>query len=116
MALVLLWIPFIFIIQIIIIIESIVQGIVAHAAWINAAVGVLLAANLLFMVLLLLLWFVWRRNGRLDLANIDRHTGWRRLCLLGAKYLLPLGAAWEGLIALLCGLYLVIQPLQYLAP
>lgn len=116
MALILLWIPLILVIQVLIIAQSVLQGIVSLSPKINLVVGVLLAVNLLFMALLMLFWFLERRRGRLDRAYIDRCAGLQKLGLLATKYLLLPAAVWEGLMVLLCALYLVIQPLQYLTP
>ena len=116
MALIILWIPLILVIQVLIVAQSVLQGIVSLSPKINLVVGVLLAVNLFLMALLLLFWFLERKRGRLDRAYLDRCSGLQKLGLLAAKYLLLPAAAWEGLMALLCARFMLIQPRKYLPP
>lgn len=68
----------------------------AHAVWINLAVAVLLALNLLVLALLI------RARRRRKREGVEKY-----------RWLLLLATLWEAWVVLLCGLYLVVQPLRF---
>ncbi|MEY8401734.1 hypothetical protein AALA54_00130 [Oscillospiraceae bacterium 44-34] len=96
--------------------ETVLTWVVAHLFFVNIIVGVLLALNLLVLAVLLALRSGWKRAGKLAWPYIDSFRGWKHLGLVLVKLLLTLGVVWEGLVVLCCVLYLVFQPLRFLAP
>lgn len=78
--------------------ETAVVWVMTHTVLVNGIAAVLLVLNLL-----LLLFLLRKREKR-------RREGVKKY-----RTLLLLAALWEGWVVLLCGLYLVIQPLQYIS-
>ena len=109
-------IPMIVVCLILMTLQQGLEFLLAYSAAINTAVAVLLAVNLLCMAGLIALWVRQRRAGQLAPAYIRQQDLWRRLRLQAVRWLALPAAVWEGLMVLLCALYLILQPLQYLAP
>ena len=82
--------------------------------WLNrvlsVVVAVTLAANAIFLLLLLFFRSRWKATGRMEPGFIDRYEGWRRYGLLGVKLLLTWGAVWEALVVAGCILLLLFHP------
>ena len=66
--------------------------------------------NLLVLLGLLLVRWVWKRSGTMDRSFIGRKTGWHRTLLLVLKYGLIVFILWEVLMVLLCGTYQLWWP------
>lgn len=77
--------------------EAVVVWVMTHIFLVNVIAAVLLVLNLAILVLVLRV-----RAGR-------KREGVKKF-----RTLLLLATLWEGWVTLLCGLYLVIQPLQYI--
>lgn len=82
----------------------------------NVIVTVLLAANAIFLALLLFLRVKWKATGRMEKAFIDTYQGWRHYGLLGAKVLLTGGVIWEVLVVLVCAGLLIFRPWSVFLP
>ena len=68
---------------------------------------ILLVWNLLVLAVLLLIRQVWRKSGTMDRSFIDRHSGLLRWALILLRYGLLLMIAWEVLLVMLCGAYVL---------
>ena len=77
--------------------EAVVVWVMTHIFLINIIAAVLLVLNLLILIFLL------RTKARRKREGVKKY-----------RWLLPIAALWEGWVVLLCGLYLVIQPLRYI--
>ncbi len=95
--------------------ETAAAWVVAHLFLVNILVGVLLVLNLLVLAVLLKLRAGWKRAGKLAWSYVDSFRGWKHLWLILVKTLLTLGPLWEGFVVLCCVLYLIFQPLKFLA-
>lgn len=101
---------------VIVALETVLAWVVAHLFLVNMIVGALLAVNVLILAVLLALRSRWKKAGKLAWSYIDSVRGWKHLELILVKLLLTLGPVWEGLVVLCCILYLIFQPLRFLAP
>lgn len=95
--------------------ERLLSFLILYSTVVNVAVGIVLAFNAAVFLVLLLIGVRWRKAGRMKREYLNQFKGWQRLWRFWFKYLLILGPIWEGIIILLCVLYLVIQPLPYIA-
>ena len=95
--------------------EQLLNFLILYSTAVNVVVGVILVFNVAVFLVLLLIGSRWRKAGRTKREYLNQYTGWQRLWRFWFKYLLILGPIWEGIIILLCVLYLVIQPLPYVA-
>lgn len=93
-----IFLPLIPIALMLVALESVVVWVMTHIVLVNVIAAVLLMLNL--AILVLVLWIRARRKR----AGVKKF-----------RTLLLLAALWEGWVVLLCGLYLVIQPLQYIS-
>lgn len=109
-----LFLAILLIAQVSMMVESALAWAVQNAHLINLAVAVLLAVNLACLLILLKVRGRWKREGRLEQSYWNQFSGWRRFWRSAMKWLLPLGALWEGWVVFWCAVYLVVQPLQYL--
>lgn len=112
----LIFIPIILIAQVAIMLESCVRVLVLHSQLVNFVVAGFLVINALILAALLVERAQWKKTGRMEQAYLQSYRGWGYLWRLCVKLLLILGPIWQVLILILCVLYLVTQPLQYLAP
>lgn len=92
-----IFLPLIPIALMLVALESVVVWVMTHIALVNVITAVLLGLNLLILIVLLRVRAKRKREG------VKKY-----------RWLLLLAALWEGWVALLCGLYLVVQPLQYI--
>ncbi len=112
----LMFIPIILIAQVAIMLESFARVLVLHSQLVNLVVAGFLVINAGILAALLVVRAQWKKNGRMERNYIRSYQGWGYLWRLCVKLLLILGPIWQVLILILCVLYLVTQPLQYLAP
>ena len=112
----LIFIPIILIAQVAIMLESCVHVLVLHSRLLNLVMVGFLLVNAGILAALLIARVQWKKNGRMERNYIRSYRGWGYLWRFCVKLLLILGPIWQVLILILCVLYLVTQPLQYLAP
>lgn len=92
-----IFLPLIPIALMLVALEAVVVWVMTHIFLVNVIAAVLLVLNLAILVLVLRVWAGRKREG-----------------VKKFRALLLLATLWEGWVTLLCGLYLVIQPLQYI--
>ena len=68
---------------------------------------VLLALNAAGLAGLLLIRRLWKRSGTMDRTCIEAQTGWRRTILRILRWILWVCIAWEALLVILCGAYVL---------
>lgn len=102
-----LWPMFIFMIGL-----SIVLPILGVA--LNVAAIIMLALNILFFLLLVLLRKNWKRAGKMEKLYIDSFSGLRRFSLQAVKLMFTFGMVWEILVILGCIAFLIFQPVTSL--
>ena len=68
---------------------------------------VLLALNAAGLTGLLLIRRLWKRSGTMDRTCIEAQTGWRRTILRILRWILWVCIAWEVLLVILCGAYVL---------
>ena len=73
-------------------------------------IGIVMVCNILLLLVLLAVRFVWKRSGTMDRTYIDRKEGWKRWVLLILRCGLLVFILWEIIVIALCAAYLIFQP------
>ncbi len=63
------------------------------------------AWNLIVLLVLLLIRWIWKRSGTMDRSCIDRYSGWKWWLLILLRYGLIVMIVWEVLLVLFCGAF-----------
>lgn len=82
----------------------------------TSVVSFLLGCNLLFFLVLLLVWIMWKKSGKMAREYFDTLDGWKRRALPVARVLLIVVMIWEAIIMAVFTALLIFRPWNAMLP